>query len=123
MMEGEEEEEGEDVVAWGALGFIFVLAMLSFGDARPRGGSTLEYVEHDELEVFDFLEGLRFERGELHFYGDYIRGRRVKTGITVQRDGTVEIETFGRGKSATRWLDRLQGKKPLQAVQPARGDA
>lgn len=122
LMESEGEAEACDVASWGALGFMFVLATLSFVDARPRGASAPEFQEQDDLQVYDFLERVRFEQGELHFYGDYIRGRRVKTGITVRSDGSVRLETFGRGKAAARWLARLQGKKPLEAIQP-RGEA
>jgi hypothetical protein len=47
---------------------------------------------------------------------DYIRGRRIKTSIAVRANGTVKLETIGRGKAVLRWLDRLQGKKLLQSV-------
>jgi len=123
VMDGEEECEPADVAAWGALGFMYVLAGLSFHDARPRGASELEYKARDDFRVSDFLERLRFERGELHFYADYVRGRRMKTEITVRSQGTVKLETFGRGKSAVRWLARLQGKKTLAAVQRSEGEA
>lgn len=55
-------------------------------------------------------------RGELHFDVDYIRGRWLKTRIVVRSNGTVTLETIGRGKSALRWLDRIQGKKPMELV-------
>ncbi|MCG6861742.1 MAG: hypothetical protein LJE70_10760 [Chromatiaceae bacterium] len=41
----------------------------------------------------------------------------MKTEVTVRPDGTVTLTTWGRGKSALHWLDRLQGKKRVQAVQ------
>ena len=114
------EEEGDDdpaeVAEWAGLGFLFALAVLSFRDARPQGHSGLGYIAEDSLSVADFLEGLRYERGRLRFSGDYIRGRRVKTDIELRPDGTVELETRGRGKAALRWLDRLQGKKLMTAV-------
>jgi hypothetical protein len=116
-MDGEEEAEPADVASWGAFGFMYVLASLSFHDARPRGTSEVDYQERDDFSVCDFLECLRFERGELRFYADYVRGRRMKTGITVRSEGTVTLETLGRGKSPLRWLARLQGKKPLAAVR------
>ena len=56
-------------------------------------------------------------RGELHFYADYIRGRRLKTDIVVRKDGTATLQTFGRGKAAVRWLEKLQGKKMMQFVK------
>jgi hypothetical protein len=49
-----EEDDGEDEVEWAAFGFMFVLAVLSFHDARPRGYSENDYVKRDELTVGDF---------------------------------------------------------------------
>jgi predicted methyltransferase MtxX (methanogen marker protein 4) len=47
---------------------------------------------------------------------DYIRGRRIKTRIAVRANGTVRLETVGRGKAVLRWLERMQGKKLLKLV-------
>jgi hypothetical protein len=110
------EADGEDEVEWAAFGFMFVLAMLSFHDARPRGISEHDYVERDELSVADYFKGLRFVRGELHLDLDYVRGRCVKTSIDVKRDGKVTLETRARGESALFWVERLKGKKPLGLV-------
>jgi len=112
-----EEYEPDDIVEWGAFGFLFTVGVLSFADARPREASIIEYAEKDELTVSDFLEHLRFVRGELHFYVDYIRGRRIKTEMVVRPNGTATLQTFGRGKAAIRWLERLQGKKMMQVVE------
>ena len=109
--------EAEDIAEWGAFGFMFALGVLSFADGRPRESSVIEYAEKDELGVSDFLERLRFRRGELHFYADYIRGRRLKTDVVVRKDGTATLQTFGRGKAAVRWLEKLQGKKMMQVVK------
>jgi len=111
-------EEDDTDVEWGGLGFMFVLALLSFGDARPRGMSECDYQEKEELTVADFLAGLTYVNGNLRYYGDYIRGRRVKTSIVVSADATVVLETVGRGKAAVRWLDRLKGKKAMRVVAP-----
>ena len=114
VMEAEEGDEPSDVADWGAFGFIFLLAAFSFDDARPRGLSTPEYETSDQFRVWDLFEGLRYERGELHYYGDYVRGRRMKTRIVVRPEGTVRLQTTGRGKAALNWLARLQGKEPLR---------
>jgi hypothetical protein len=106
----------EDTAEWGAFGFIFFLGVLSFAEAKPRILSALEYEEKDEFTLADFIEGLRFVRGELHFDAHYIRGRRVKTRIIVRSNGIVTLETVGRGKAALRWLEQLKGKKLLQLV-------
>ena len=119
--DGEDEEEveedvAEDTAEWGAFGFMFVFGLLSFAEAKPRNLSALEYEEKDEFGLADFMERLRFVRGELHFDADYIRGRRVKTRIAVRSNGTVTVETIGRGKAALRWLEQLKGKKLMQLV-------
>lgn len=119
--EGEDDQDedyaAEDTAESGAFGFMFVLGVLSFAEAKPRNMSSIDYHEKDEFTVADFIEGLRFVRGELHFDADYIRGRRIKMRVAVRADGTVRLETIGRGKAALRWLERMQGKKTLQLVR------
>lgn len=114
---GEDGDEDSNDVEWGGLGFCFVLAVLSFADARPRGASEIAYEENDQITLVDFLESLSFVRGELHFRGDYIRGRRLKTNITIKGDGAVTLETVGRGKAALQWLDRVKGKKMMSLIR------
>ena len=123
LFEGDEDDDPADIAAWGAIGFMFVVTLMSFHDARPRGTSELDYDEADMFRVSEFLEGLRFERGMLEYDGDYVRGRRVKTRIAVRSDGTASIETRGRGKASARWLARLKGGIPLKAVKTEAGDA
>ena len=117
---GPEGGAGADQVEWGGFGYMFALAVMSFADARPRGYSGKEYVDEDEFTVTDFFDGLKFIRGELHYDGDYIRGRCMKTEIVVRRDGRVTLETRGRGESALRWVERLKGKKRFQLVPMTR---
>ena len=118
-------------VADGALALIFAVAALSFDDARPRGTSDLDYVERDRWTVDDLCRHLHFEKGTLHLDTDYVRGRMMKTSVTVWPSGIVEIETINRHQMASRWIDTLKGKKHLQLVssrapahgsRPARGD-
>lgn len=116
LKEGEQPVRTNDA-EWGAFGFIFVLAVLSFHDARPRGISGTWYEDEDQFTVFDLFECLKYERGELQFEADYIRGRCVKTDITIRKDGTCTLATRCRGEAATRWLAMLKGKKMLQAVE------
>jgi hypothetical protein len=113
---GPEDDDGEDQAAWGAFGVIFTLAVLSFNDARPRGNSDADFLEKDEFTVADLFDGLQFLRGQLHFEADYVRGRCMKTDIVVRSDGRVTLQTRARGESALRWVERLQGKKTLEAV-------
>jgi hypothetical protein len=112
----EEEQEAAEIVEWGAFGFLFVLAVLSFADARPRGHSQPEYREGDQFSIVDYLDCLSFRRGELHFDADYVRGRRLKTSITIRPNGTVRLRTLGRGRSASHWLERLQGNGKMRPV-------
>ena len=114
--EQDEDDAAEDTAEWGAFGFMFVVGVLSFAEAKPRNASALEYEEKDEFRLADFIERLRFVRGELRFDADYIRGRRVKTRVVVRSNGTVTLETIGRGKAALRWLEQLKGKKLMQLV-------
>jgi hypothetical protein len=117
----EEDEDGEPVndAEHYAFGFIYALGVLSFADARPRGVSGMHFEEKDDWSAGDMLRRLRFERGELRFYADYVRGRCMKTTIAVRADGTFMLDTVNRGEAATRWIARLQGKKVLRPV----GDA
>jgi len=112
----DDDEDIEDIVEWGTFGFLFILAVLSFADARPRESSALDYRETDELTVSDFLACLSFRRGALELRADYIRGRRMKTDIAIRSDGSVTLTTIGRGKAPFHWLDRIQGKKAIRVI-------
>lgn len=115
--EEEDEDENSNVIESCAWGLIYALGVLSFADARPRGVSDMHYVEKDEWHVGDMLRHLRFERGRLHFYADYVRGRMLKTTIDIDRDGKITLETVNRGEAATRWVSKLQGKKVIRLVE------
>ena len=110
----DDDRDPEDEVESFAIGLMFVLAVMSFHDAGPRGYSEKLYVDEDEFTVGDFVTALRFVRGELHLAVDYLRGRCVKTDIIVRRDGWVIVETRGRNDVALRWIERLQGKNLAQ---------
>jgi hypothetical protein len=119
MQDVDEEDESSLVIESCAWGLIYALGVLSFADARPRGASDMDYVEKDEWYVSDMLRHLRFERGRLHFYADYVRGRMLKTTIDIDRDGKITLETVNRGEAATRWVTKLQGKKVIGLVEDA----
>lgn len=114
----EEDEDGDPVndAEHFAFGFIYALGVLSFADARPRGVSGMHFEENDDWSVGDMLRHLTFERGELHFYADYVRGRCMKTTVIVRGNGTFLLDTVNRGEAATRWIAKLQGKKMLRPV-------
>ncbi|MBL4680157.1 MAG: hypothetical protein JKY88_05470 [Pseudomonadales bacterium] len=112
----DELDDPEDIVEWGAFGFIFAIAAQSFNDARPRGHSDIDYEADDQLMLADFIECLTFGIDGLKFHGDYIRGRSLKTDIAVNTHGVVIVSTYGRGESLLRWLDLLKGKKHLKEV-------
>ena len=116
LEDDEHDVEPAEIVEWGAFGFLFAVAALSFHDARPRGMSDLDFEADDVLTVADFMDALSFSHSGLSMYADYLRGRSMKTEVTVRPDGTVRITTWGRGKSALHWLDRLQGKKRIRVV-------
>jgi len=112
----DDDREPEDEVETFGIGLMFVLAVMSFHDAGPRGYSEKLFVDEDEFTVGDFVGSLRFARGELHLDVDYLRGRCVKTDIVVRRDGWVILETRGRNDVALRWIERLQGKRQAQCA-------
>ncbi len=114
--QAEEDDDPADIVEWASFGFIFVLAVLSFTDARPRGSSEVDFNTKDEFNVGDFLQCLSFGKSGLHFRADYIRGRCLKTDITIRPDGSATLTTWGRGQAALRWLDRLKGKKFMEVL-------
>lgn len=117
----EEDEDGEpsaDVEHY-SFGFIYAIGALSFADARPRGVSGMHFKEKDDWSAGDMLRRLRFEKGELYFYADYVRGRCLKTTVVIRPDGTFLLDTVNRGEAATRWVARLQGKKILSPVADA----
>jgi hypothetical protein len=117
VFEGDDgDAEPDEIAEWAAFGFLFTLAALSFHDARPRGASTVDYQSKDGFTVADFFDGLSYRHGELHLQTDYVRGRSMKTDATIHKDGTATLTTWGRGQSALRWLDQLQGKTRIAAV-------
>ena len=97
-------------------GLIFALGVLSFSDARPRGSSEIQFRQRDEWTVADMFEHLRYERGMLDFDADYVRGRMMKTRVSVHANGRLVLETRNRHEMATRWIELLQGKKHLRLV-------
>jgi hypothetical protein len=107
----------EDLLESCAFGLVYVLGLLSFHDGRPRGVSGAWFEDDDQFTAADMLRHLRLERGKLHLDIDYLRGRCLKTTVDVSADGRVLLETVNRGQAATRWVDRLKGKKLLQAVE------
>jgi hypothetical protein len=108
--------EDPETLATCSFAVLFGLGVLSFADARPRGVSGMHFQEKDEWQMADTLRYLRYERGELHFYADYVRGRMMKTTVDIHPDGTIRLETVNRGESAARWVATLQGKKKLRLV-------
>ena len=68
-------QEDPEVLESCALGLIFSLGLLSFLDAKPRGVSA-DYADGvHELTVGDLVRHLRFTKGRLSFYADYVHGR------------------------------------------------
>lgn len=116
-IEGRLGDSDEDDVEFAGMGFLYAIGLLSFVDARPRGASEMDFISTDDWSAADLLRHFRFERGELRFSADYVRGRCMKTDVDVRADGTFTLTTTNRGEAATRWIARLQGKKILAAVE------
>jgi hypothetical protein len=90
---------------------------MSFSYASPRGYSEVEFIPDEQWNLGYFIQGLEFANEKLKYYGDYISGRMMKTGITYQSGGKVTLCTTNRGKSAERWLAHLQGKKHITEIR------
>jgi hypothetical protein len=108
-------------VPWAAIPLIYALSAFSFGDARPRGVSGMDYFEDDEWTLADLATRLHLEQGALVFDADYVRGRMMKTRIVIASNGRFTIETRNRHEMALRWLDRLRGKKHISLVAERSG--
>ena len=107
----------EELVPSGVFGFLYFMGLLSFHDGRPRGISGEWFEDNDLFTAVDMLRHIEFEGGKLRMDIDYLRGRCVKTTVEVSSDGKAIVETVNRGQAAPRWVDRLRGKKFLQAVE------
>ena len=105
-----------DDVEDGALALIFAAAVLSFHDAQPRGTSHIDSVERDEWTLDGLCRYLHFSKGTLCLDTDYVRGRMMKTRVTVWPTWVVEIQTTNRHQMASRWVETLKGKKHLRVV-------
>lgn len=119
-VEGRIGTEEDDDVEFAALGLIYTFGALSFADATPRGNSKFEYRMQDQWTAADMLRHVHFVRGELHFYADYVRGRMMKTTVTIRKDGTFVLETVNRGEVVLAWLAKLKGEQP-DVASPAIG--
>jgi hypothetical protein len=91
----------EDLVESCAFGIMYVLGLLSFHDGRPRGAAGKWFEDDDQFTAADMLRHLKFERGALSMYVDYLRGRSMKTEVDVSKDGVVLLKTVNRGQAAT----------------------
>lgn len=116
IMLDDDEVDGYQSVEWGSFGFIYSLAFLSFDGAKPRDLSEIDYNKDDYFTLGDMISNLSFSNSKLSFYCDYLRGRLVKTKISIESNGLVELQTTFRGGSLITWLDKLQGKKTLGVV-------
>lgn len=56
------------------------------------------------------LTRLHLEPRGLVFDADYVRGRMVKTTVTIGSNGGFVVETRNRHEMAVRWLRTLRGK-------------
>ncbi|MEM7245880.1 MAG: hypothetical protein AAF533_11085 [Acidobacteriota bacterium] len=97
------------------------LALLrdSFDDGRPRGYSSQDYVERDALTIVDLVEHLRFIEGSLTVSIDYLRGRMLKTDVTIGANGEVVLIARNRDMLPERWIRALLGEPGgLRLVPP-----
>jgi hypothetical protein len=74
--------------------------------------SEIDYRPNDAFTVADFFDSLSHKTGELHLQTDYVRGRSMKTDMTIREDGSVTLATLA--PSAERLA--VAGPPPRQAV-------
>jgi hypothetical protein len=113
----------EGDVDWGALPLMFTLGAMSFDEAEPQGSSEIDYREEDQWSVEDLVRYLRYERGSLELDTDYVKGRMMKTRVTVGPDGSFAIEARGRGDGPQRWIGRLRGERQAPLLVTGRGES
>jgi hypothetical protein len=76
--DGDDADDPEDLAEGTAFGFMFVLGLLAFEDARPKALSALDSRERDELSVADFFERLTFRGGAPHLrWPDRQKGKKA----------------------------------------------
>ena len=98
----------EDDVETSAFGLIFTIASLSFQDSLPAGYSKKLFQFHDEYRVEDFLPQLKYHMGRLWWSSDYVRGRRMKTTVVIDREGNVGMTVLDRGHELPmRWVELI----------------
>ena len=119
-IEGQLGDDENADVEWAAFGFLYVIGLLSFDGARPRGNSDIDFQARDQWMAPDLLRHVRYQRGQLSFETDYVRGRMMKTDVTIFPDGRFTLTTTNRGEAPTRWVARIQGKRILAAVSGTR---
>ncbi|MFT5085557.1 MAG: hypothetical protein ACI9Y1_003618 [Lentisphaeria bacterium] len=112
----EDDEKGYNTIEWGAFGFIYIFASLSFNHVSPRNTSKIDHQEVDHFKHEDMIRCLSFTKGALRFYCDYLRGRLVKTEIAAYQDGRVEVDTVCRGNAFQVWIRKLQAERSLKLV-------
>jgi len=79
----------------------------------------MHFEPQDQWTAADLLRHLRYERGRLVCETDYVRGRMMKTTVTVFPDGRFTLTTTNRGEAASRWVAQIQGKRLLHPVPSA----
>src|SRR5436309_11739104 len=83
----------------------------------PNGSERCD--QRSEATRSSVVRHLRYERRRLVCETDYVRGRMMKTDVTVFPGGRFTLTTTNRGEAASRWVAQLQGKKILRPVPNA----
>ena len=105
-----------DDVPWAAVPLIYVVSAQSFMDARARGSSDIDCFAEDEWRFADLLSRMRLEGRTLVLDADYVRGRMMKTTVSIEPNGKFVVETRNRHEMALRWLNAIKGKKHIRLL-------
>ena len=99
---------------------LFLITSLAFLEAAPEHPESEESeaeVQNDGWTPADFLSYLRLDQGGYRIALDEVRGRGVFTEVALDDLGHLKITTFGRGQSASRWLNYVEGRPHLQITK------
>jgi hypothetical protein len=111
-------DDEESHVERSAVGFIYALGVLSFAAAAReacRACTSRRRINGPPPTCC----ATSVVRARVVCETDYVRGRMMKTDVTVFPDGRSTLTTTNRGEAASRWVTQIQGKKVLRPVPPA----
>ena len=93
------DSEPTAIAEWGALGFLYTLAVLSFNNAQPRGDSKQDFAAKDHFAVNDF-----FHHGAelVRIFDGYSRSKMLTQLAMLHHHGLLEPDELANLSKSTR---------------------